>query len=335
MHLAMNILVPPLFLLMWSSGAIFVKLGLMSSSVWTFLAVRSTGATLVLALVLAIGFRSDFHAALMLPRRTIFRAVSVGLLLQAGYQGAYFLAIANQLSPGVLTIILGAQPLLMPWVARESVPWAGKALLLAGFFGLVLAVMGTRELGDGSLLGLIFGVVALVAITAGTALQKRIDLPVAHSILWQYIGSVLCFWRDPFEDRMAGHAGHQFPGLRRMDDIGGIRRRERAAALHAVEVSGLENRHHVLLRADHYHVRGTPFLRNHAEYANRHRRRDHRGVLTGVCRTRSPAAVSDTAVLAATSQNSRLGDRFTGPASRRASAAHGTRYLSITSRSGS
>lgn len=189
----MNVVAPLLFLLMWSSGAIFVKLGLMSSSVWTFLAIRSTGAMLVLALVLVIGFRSDFRAALTLSRRTILWALGVGLLLQAGYQAAYFLAIAHKLSPGTLTIILGAQPLLTPWVARERTPWAGKVLLLAGFAGLVLAVVGTRELGNGSVLGAIFGVIALVAITVGTALQKQVGVTVARSILWQYVGSVLIF----------------------------------------------------------------------------------------------------------------------------------------------
>ncbi|MFX5081146.1 hypothetical protein ABTC36_20085, partial [Acinetobacter baumannii] len=62
----------------------------MSSSVWTFLAVRSIGATLVLSVVLLVAFRSDFRAALALPGRTVLWAISVGLLLQAGYQGAYF-----------------------------------------------------------------------------------------------------------------------------------------------------------------------------------------------------------------------------------------------------
>lgn len=86
----MNILAPLLFLIMWSSGAIFVKLGLMSSSVWTFLAIRATGAMFVLAVVLAIALPSDFRAAMTLPRQTILRAVLIGLLLQAGYQATYF-----------------------------------------------------------------------------------------------------------------------------------------------------------------------------------------------------------------------------------------------------
>jgi len=189
----MPVAAPLLFLLMWSSGAIFVKLGLMDSSVWTFLAIRSTGAMLVLATVLATAFRSDFRAALTLPRRTILWAIFVGLLLQAGYQGAYFLAIAYKLSPGTLTIILGAQPLLTPWVARETTPLAGKFLLLAGFLGLTLAVLGSRGSGDASVPGIVFGVFALAAITAGTALQKRIDVAIARSILWQYSGSVLIF----------------------------------------------------------------------------------------------------------------------------------------------
>jgi len=189
----MNVVLSLLFLLMWSSGAIFVKLGLMSSSVWTFLAIRSAGAMLVLAAILVVVFRSDFWTALSLPLRTILGAVFVGLLLQAGYQGSYFLAIAHDLSPGALTIILGAQPLLMPWLAGERTHWVGKALLLAGFLGLALAVMGARELGAGGISGILFGMGALACITVGTTLQKRIGVPVAQSILWQYIGSVVVF----------------------------------------------------------------------------------------------------------------------------------------------
>lgn len=170
-----------------------MKLGLMNSSVWTFLAIRSIGAMLVLTFVLAIGFRSDFRATLTFPHRTILWTIFIGFLLQAGYQGAYFLAIAHRLSPGTLTIILGAQPLLMPWVAGEKMSWVGKALLLAGFFGLMLAVASTREFGDGSVLGVIFGVVALAATTIGTALQKRIGVTISRSILWQHIGSGLIF----------------------------------------------------------------------------------------------------------------------------------------------
>lgn len=192
-HASLSVVAPMLFLVMWSSGAIFVKLGLMSSSVWTFLAVRSIGATLVLSVVLLVAFRSDFRAALALPGRTVLWAISVGLLLQAGYQGAYFLAIAHGLSPSTLTIILGAQPLLTPWIARERVPWRGMVLLLAAFLGLVLAVVGTRAVGDGSVSGVGFGVIALLAITVGTALQKQIGVAVARSIVWQYIGSALVF----------------------------------------------------------------------------------------------------------------------------------------------
>ncbi|WP_413205320.1 DMT family transporter [Rhodospirillum sp. A1_3_36] len=189
----MSVLAPVLFLLMWSSGAIFVKLGLMSASVWTFLFLRAAGATLVLLIVLSLRYPRDLRVALTLPLRVVLKASGIGLMLQAGYQGAYFLAIAHGLSPGVLTIILGAQPLLMPWVAREAVSTAGKGLLLLGFMGLVLAVLGTRDTSTASLWGIAFGVVALVGITIGTALQKDLGLPIAQSIIWQYLGSVVVF----------------------------------------------------------------------------------------------------------------------------------------------
>jgi len=42
---------PILFLLMWSSGAIFVKLGLQDASVWSFLTLRATGAFVIITLI--------------------------------------------------------------------------------------------------------------------------------------------------------------------------------------------------------------------------------------------------------------------------------------------
>ena len=44
-------LAPILFLLMWSSGAIFVKMGLENASVWSFLTLRATGAFLLMGVI--------------------------------------------------------------------------------------------------------------------------------------------------------------------------------------------------------------------------------------------------------------------------------------------
>jgi drug/metabolite transporter (DMT)-like permease len=288
----MNVVLSLLFLLMWSSGAIFVKLGLMSSSVWTFLAIRSAGAMLVLAAILVVVFRSDFWTALSLPLRTILGAVFVGLLLQAGYQGSYFLAIAHDLSPGALTIILGAQPLLMPWLAGERTHWVGKALLLAGFLGLALAVMGARELGAGGISGILFGMGALACITVGTTLQKRIGVPVAQSILWQYIGSVVVFtatviatgWHATLNLSFLASAAWMILVV----SVG----RKRAASIHAVSTPNVEDRSSLLLRASCHNDRRAFYLRYAPQLTNRHRRGDCRVVLAGLRQPGFPATPS-------------------------------------------
>jgi drug/metabolite transporter (DMT)-like permease len=49
-------LAPILFLLMWSSGAIFVKMGLENASVWSFLTLRATGAFLLMGVIREFNF---------------------------------------------------------------------------------------------------------------------------------------------------------------------------------------------------------------------------------------------------------------------------------------
>lgn len=193
---------PLLFLLMWSSGAVFVKLGLEDASVSVFLTVRSVGATLALLVVcFLIADHKGIKGVLILPRRLLLRAALVGILLQVGYQAAYFLALNYRLTPGVLAIILGLQPVLTPLFASEKIGKTGYLYLALGLAGLTIAIFGARELGAITELGLLFGIIAVLAISAGAVMQKKSVInPVASAFYQTLTASCLFLMVLPFSD---------------------------------------------------------------------------------------------------------------------------------------
>lgn len=186
-------LAPLLFLIMWSSGAIFVKAGLQDSSVLSFLFVRSLGALLVIAILLATIIPGEIRALTSMPVKSWFRLSIVGLFLQVLYHGFFFAAIAHSLSPGMLAIVLGCQPLITPLLALERIGVTGYLVLLLGFSGLVVAVTGGGAVNVVTISGLIFAGLAVLAMTIGTILQQRTRINVVSSVLVQYCFSSIIF----------------------------------------------------------------------------------------------------------------------------------------------
>lgn len=193
---------PLAFLLMWSSGAIFVKLGLEDASVSVFLTIRSVGA--VLALLIACWLTAPHYKlkeSLLLPKALLIRVMCVGVLLQVAYQAAYFFALNHHMSPGVLALILGFQPLLTPIFASERIGRAGSLYLLLGLSGLTIALLGARELGSITAIGLCFGLGSVLAITAGAVLQKNTTInPVTAAFYHALIASITFLAVLPFTD---------------------------------------------------------------------------------------------------------------------------------------
>tara|TARA_R110000823_G_scaffold299017_1_gene419680 strand:- start:1313 stop:2194 length:882 start_codon:yes stop_codon:yes gene_type:complete len=184
---------PLLFLLMWSSGAIFVKSGLQDASVLSFLMVRSLGALLVMALLIMTFKKDEVRGLQLLPWKSWLNIVLVGIFLQVLYQGFFFGSIAHGLSPGMLAIVLGCQPLLTPLLAFERIGGKGYLVLLFGFTGLVIAVFGGGKIDVITLLGVVFAFLAVLAMTIGTILQKRTHVNVIGSVLVQYCVSSFIF----------------------------------------------------------------------------------------------------------------------------------------------
>jgi drug/metabolite transporter (DMT)-like permease len=167
---------PLLFLLLWSSGFVFLKLGLHYADPLTFLALRYAcvvGLLLIPFLWIRPALPANLHAWLHLAM--------VGLLLQAGYFSLTYLSLKSDMSTGAVALITSQQPILIgllaPAIAHERVDrvrWAGLALGVAGA-GLVIGA--TSSLDATSPLGVLFAVLALLAITGGTLWEKRYCTP--------------------------------------------------------------------------------------------------------------------------------------------------------------
>ncbi|WP_038162865.1 DMT family transporter [Verrucomicrobium sp. BvORR106] len=184
-----------LFVLLWSSGAIFSRLGLEHASPFVFLLLRFALALGVLLIVSACRGR-------WLPQPgTRRRAGAAGLLMIGGYAACYLLALAHGVTPGVLATVLGVQPLLT-LILLERTGFSGMRVigLLLAFAGLTLVVSQGWHAASLSRTGLLYALGALVSITAGSILQKGIQQAPLEVLPLQYGCSlVLCAAVLPFQ----------------------------------------------------------------------------------------------------------------------------------------
>ncbi len=163
-------LMPPVFVLLWSTGFIGSKYGMPYAEPFTFLALRFGIAAVAMTAIAVIG-RAPW------PRTfTEYRdAIVVGLLLHGVYLGGVFLGISLGTGAGISAVITGLQPLL---TAALAIPFLGERIsrvqtvgLLIGFSGLVLVVWTGQ--GTGPWGGIVACLSALLAITVSTLYQKR------------------------------------------------------------------------------------------------------------------------------------------------------------------
>ncbi len=135
-----SLFVPALFVWLWSTGFIGAKYGLPFAEPFTLLLLRML-LTLIPLAVLALvmksrwpGWRGAGHLAV------------TGLLVQGTYLGGVFYAIDQGMPSGLVSLIVGLQPLVTALAAvlllRETVAgrqWSG---LVMGLVGVALVVTG-------------------------------------------------------------------------------------------------------------------------------------------------------------------------------------------------
>lgn len=186
--------VPAVFVVLWATGFIGAKFGLPYAEPMTFLAWRMGLATLLL-LAFALLTRAPWPPT---PLAAIHVTVA-GLLVHGGYLGGVFEAIRHGMPSGLVSLIVGMQPVLTSLAAiallgeRLSLrQWLGLGL---GLVGLILVLGHRVALSDLTWTSGGLALFALASISLGTVYQKRffagVDLRTGGVL--QYAASGLCY----------------------------------------------------------------------------------------------------------------------------------------------
>ena len=199
-----------LFVLLWSSGAIFSKWGLAHASPFAFLLIRFAIALCALVLLIPM-------LKFKLPRsgKPMWYAAATGLVLLGAYQIFYLLALQLNVTPGVMATLMGVQPILTVVLMERQRSWQRMFGLALGLVGLIMVVYQGIGLAGMSLAGMLCGLLALVSMTAGSIMQKRItDNPLGTLPVQYLAGLVLCAVFVPFQPFHFEHgAGFVVPVL--------------------------------------------------------------------------------------------------------------------------
>ena len=184
-----------LFVLLWSSGAIFSKWGLAHASPFAFLLIRFAIALSALAVLIPL-------MKLQMPRgaNAIRYTVATGAVLLGAYQIFYLLALDLSVTPGVMATVMGVQPILTAVIMERRHSFSRSLGLLLGLAGLILVVYQGIELAGLSWAGMLFALLALASMTAGTLMQKRITQNPLGTLPLQYLaGLLVCGVFVPFQ----------------------------------------------------------------------------------------------------------------------------------------
>ncbi len=165
-----QILIGPIFILLWSTGFIVARYGMPYTDPMTFLSMRFAGVLLILIPAVLI-----FKSVWPTPKQ-MSHIVMAGLLMQLVYLSGIWVAIKHGMPAGLASLIIGLQPVLTAIFAAgisekvSSRQWLGLVLGLLGV-GIVLSdkisVAGVTPFTLG------FTLMSLLAFTAGTLYQKK------------------------------------------------------------------------------------------------------------------------------------------------------------------
>lgn len=185
-----------LFVLLWSSGAIVSKWGLTYASPFAFLLVRFVIALGALSLLARLCTQPSVRG-----RSGRGLALATGLVLLGSYQIFYLLALDRQVTPGTMATLLGVQPILTAvLLERRALRPMRLAGLLLGLGGLVLVVYRSLDTDGLGWSGLGCALLALLSITLGSIMQKRVQGDPLQTMPTQYLaGLLLCLAVVPFQ----------------------------------------------------------------------------------------------------------------------------------------
>ncbi|KPQ29429.1 MAG: EamA-like transporter family [Marinobacter excellens HL-55] len=203
-----SLFVPALFVWLWSTGFIGAKYGLPFAEPFTLLSIRMLLTLLPLAVLAWLmkarwpGWRGAGHLAV------------TGLLVHGCYLGGVFYAIDQGMSSGLVSLIVGLQPLVTALAAvvflKEAVTrrqWWGLLMGLVGVSLVMIEKFGRSGGSEVSLsaLTLLWAGLALVGISLGTVYQKRygtsVDLVSGTMIQFSAAAVLFAIGAFAFESR--------------------------------------------------------------------------------------------------------------------------------------
>jgi drug/metabolite transporter (DMT)-like permease len=162
---------PAVFVVLWSSGFIGTKVGVLHAEPMTFLTMRMGLLVLLLGALVLLG------RPVWPSRPCILHNVVAGLCVHGLYLGGVTVSLDQGLPAGLAALIVALQPILTSTLANR---WLGERVALHQWIGLVLGLAGVwlvvqeRTGGGGGTLGAWIGIfIALIGITTGTLYQKR------------------------------------------------------------------------------------------------------------------------------------------------------------------
>lgn len=181
---------PFIFLILWSGGYTFAKLGLVHIEPMTMLTVRYGLAAV--ALVPFLLRRGTRWPASMRHWSAI---ALTGFLIQCVYFGLAYLAMKRGMNAGTTAIIMALQPILVAALApRLTGRHGGRYLwhgLLLGFLGVTLVIVSGDTLGPSPRIAVVLALSALAGITVATLFEKWHGMktdPVVGGIVQYVIG---------------------------------------------------------------------------------------------------------------------------------------------------
>lgn len=186
---------PVIFLVLWSAGYAVAKLGLKHAPPFTMLALRY-GIVMVILTPLAMVMRPKFPA-----RVADWLHISlVGFLIQVAYFGFAYGAFLSGMPAGTFAIVVCLQPILVAlaapkWVGEAVSPWGWVGLIL-GLAGAIVAVVARGGVAGTPLWALIFSILALLSIAAGTLWEKRFGTaqhPIVSNMIQYAVGAICTF----------------------------------------------------------------------------------------------------------------------------------------------
>lgn len=182
------------FVLLWGCAAIFTRWGLDNASPIALLILRFSTALIVL-LLLAL-----YRKKLLLKHGSRKQVLLTGLLIIAGYSICYFQAMAHGVTPGLIATILGIQPILTLCIMEKNIQKTHLLGLCISLAGLTLLVWKSLSMSLIAPIGILFGLAALLCMTFGAIMQKKIQQAPTEVLPLQYaISLVVCLIFIPLE----------------------------------------------------------------------------------------------------------------------------------------